>query len=251
MKKLIATTLATIAVFVLNASPVKLILAAKGVEAIGEEASYTAKDYIQDGLVAMWDGIENAGWGVHDANATTWKDLIGDLDLSKGNASYTWGNNYTQLTRTGAGWNISQFTSAKWVEVVFSMIGEPSDNVDGLVHLTPKNNTTRKDGQAFVRGGTLNVGFGLTKSIETSYNAIHTVSFNSDKTSYPWFFDGVEITMATGTVYNNGSPSYIAIGSFYAGSNSRIYNTRFYSRALTPEEITHNYLIDKERFNIE
>ena len=27
---------------------------------------YTAKDYAQNGLLAMWDGIENAGWGVHD-----------------------------------------------------------------------------------------------------------------------------------------------------------------------------------------
>ena len=38
----------------------------------------TASDYVQDGLVAMWDGIENAGWGVHDPNATTWKDLTGN-----------------------------------------------------------------------------------------------------------------------------------------------------------------------------
>ena len=34
----------------------------------------TAKDYVQDGLIAMWDGVENAGWGVHDPNATVWKD---------------------------------------------------------------------------------------------------------------------------------------------------------------------------------
>lgn len=27
------------------------------------KSGYTAKDYVQDGLVAMWDGIENAGWG--------------------------------------------------------------------------------------------------------------------------------------------------------------------------------------------
>ena len=33
----------------------------------------TAKDYVQDGLLALWDGIENAGWGTHDVNATTWK----------------------------------------------------------------------------------------------------------------------------------------------------------------------------------
>ena len=45
----------------------------------------TAKSYVQDGLIAMWDGIENAGWGVHDMNATMWKDLTGngrDLPLS-------------------------------------------------------------------------------------------------------------------------------------------------------------------------
>lgn len=40
----------------------------------------TAKDYIQNGLVAMWDGIENVGWGQHDSNATVWKDLVGESD---------------------------------------------------------------------------------------------------------------------------------------------------------------------------
>ena len=39
---------------------------------------YTARDYVQDGLVAMWDGIENAGWGTHDDAATVWKDLTGN-----------------------------------------------------------------------------------------------------------------------------------------------------------------------------
>lgn len=40
------------------------------------KAGPTAKDYVQDDLIAMWDGIENAGWGVHDQKATVWKDLI-------------------------------------------------------------------------------------------------------------------------------------------------------------------------------
>ena len=46
------------------------------------KSGYTAKDYVQDGLIAMWDGIENAGWGVHDPNATVWKDLVGGYDLT-------------------------------------------------------------------------------------------------------------------------------------------------------------------------
>ena len=36
-----------------------------------------AFSYIQKGLAASYDGIENAGAGVHDPNATTWADLTG------------------------------------------------------------------------------------------------------------------------------------------------------------------------------
>ena len=36
-----------------------------------------AFSYIQKGLAACYDGIENAGAGVHDPNATTWADLTG------------------------------------------------------------------------------------------------------------------------------------------------------------------------------
>ena len=40
----------------------------------------TARDYVQDGLVAMWDGIENVGFGQHDESATEWKNLAGNAD---------------------------------------------------------------------------------------------------------------------------------------------------------------------------
>ena len=46
----------------------------------------------------------------------------------------------------------------------------------------------------------------------------------------------------------------IFVGEAY-GHNSllkgNIYSTRVYNRALTPEEIAHNYAIEKERFGIE
>ena len=45
------------------------------------DTGLSAKDYIQDGLVAMWDGIENAGWGKHDENATEWVDLVNGVVL--------------------------------------------------------------------------------------------------------------------------------------------------------------------------
>ena len=42
----------------------------------------TARDYVQDGLVAMWDGIENAGWGVHDTTIVGRRNLIGNGDIA-------------------------------------------------------------------------------------------------------------------------------------------------------------------------
>ena len=41
-----------------------------------------AAAYIQNGLVACWDGVENAGVGVHDASATVWKDLVAGREFS-------------------------------------------------------------------------------------------------------------------------------------------------------------------------
>ena len=44
-----------------------------------------SSDYVQDGLLVQWDGIDNAGTGVHDPTATTWKNLAGggyDLTLT-------------------------------------------------------------------------------------------------------------------------------------------------------------------------
>lgn len=48
----------------------------KNVGHIGQQ--YTTKDYIQDGLVAMWDGIENVGLGRHDGSVASMVDLAGE-----------------------------------------------------------------------------------------------------------------------------------------------------------------------------
>ena len=59
---------------------------------IGTVQAYgvNAFSYIQKGLVACYDGIENAGAGVHDPNATTWVDLTGSGDNGAMGAGMTW-----------------------------------------------------------------------------------------------------------------------------------------------------------------
>jgi hypothetical protein len=39
--------------------------------------------YVQNGLVACWDGIENAGVGQHNDSPSAWVDLVGGLEITK------------------------------------------------------------------------------------------------------------------------------------------------------------------------
>ena len=66
-----------LAAFAAAALPLGLRMAQQA--AIAAKSVPTARSYVQDGLVAMWDGIENAGWGVHDNNATNWVDLVNGI----------------------------------------------------------------------------------------------------------------------------------------------------------------------------
>ena len=50
---------------------------------------YDSASYVADGLVAQWDGIDNAGRGQHDAAATVWKDLAGSHDIAHDDLSFT------------------------------------------------------------------------------------------------------------------------------------------------------------------
>ena len=66
----------------------------------------TAQSYVRWGLAACYDGIENAGYGTHDANATKWKDLSGHGLDGICAQQLTWGAN---------GWSVN--TNCKPVTV--------------------------------------------------------------------------------------------------------------------------------------
>ena len=53
----------------------------------------SVNDYVQSGLIACYDGLENAGVGVHQASPSTWKDLVGNRDITLG-STFRWGNKY-------------------------------------------------------------------------------------------------------------------------------------------------------------
>ena len=78
MKNMIAIITVLLAAVAVSAPIRSMIAARSSINAPATKTEYTAKDYIQDGLVAMWDGIENAGPGKHDDKATVWVDISGN-----------------------------------------------------------------------------------------------------------------------------------------------------------------------------
>lgn len=217
----------------------------------------TARDYISDGLIAMWDGIENAGGGgQHDSNVTVWKDLAGNRDLVLGSAA-TVQDNYIATT-------------------VASPITVPSDEIDGVetiqvcVHRYGNLGTaviSVKRGQ-YIRiqqvDGIYNMyANGNTSTGYASHSIIGTVTKTEDvtlTTTGPWleqnkFYQDDEDRTALGTRnwwrIRDGLVMGVAYGdNSERGSGGSIYSVRLYSRALTAEEIAHNYAIDKIRFNL-
>ena len=220
----------------------------------------TARDYVQDGLIAMWDGIENAGAGVHDANATTWVDLIGGIELSI-LAGGTWGDSY--LETDGANLAVQQssnslssvFADMKHFQTAFSVDDAvQSMESKALIHYRESlQNGKLRCGVSRITGRTcmgVNQTIDVTATDETRSYACSSYP-NAGTVDGVWV-DGQPVSML-GTYSVGEYGSGLSIGGNNNGSvkcAGRVYCLRIYSRSLTDQEIAANYAIDKERFNL-
>jgi hypothetical protein len=205
---------------------------------------YTAKDYIQDGLVAMWDGIENAGWGVHDSNAIVWKDLVGDGDFPVGSNSFM--EDYLRVDEkvdNKIPWNGLLYGDQYTIEVAGfsdetykSIATLPGTDIGaGFVPYSnwgPSNSYVLHCGARTVIANTGPVGTRKCFGIAVNLNDYKLYSTTSN-----YVKDGTWIKNETeykGSIEVGGRTNFI----------------RFYNRALTAEEIAYNYEIDKARFGL-
>ena len=215
---------------------------------IGGEKKVWTNPYVTDGLIAMWDGIENAGWGVHDPNATVCVDLSGNgYDLTLANCTIeddAWFIN----TLRGAYVQGKSFSSRP---VCFELCASRIGGNDFFYTSV---------GVCFVNAG----GYWQMVNKNTANNAVSApdqwtqnskIQFSAEYSSTGlarFSLGGVgNLTIKS---YSNSWPEHghdIEFGSntSYFGK-MRSHNIRFYSRALTAEEISANYAVDKMRFNL-
>ena len=231
----------------------------------------TARDYVQTGLIAMWDGIENAGWNAHDQSATIWKDLIGGNDLTV-NENVVWNNDSTlQTTKNPTATRENASVEWSFAEVVcdWSMVAGTSDNAV----LFNSGSSRAATDIPFIYGNWADwYNSGRTKYFcrflpngrATKYAQIESLVADSsalmgtlaiDKTNQVVWRNSQRFAMvdtSQAILYNTANVIYVgsnnAVGErAYKG---KFFCIRLYSRILTDSEIYANYSIDKVRFNL-
>lgn len=197
----------------------------------------------------MWDGIENAGWGTHDPNATVWKDLVGSSDLTLYGLVR---NDHIEAQTTAAAESDFVIDGIETCEVCFGFSRFSSAFRQGLVFYSGVIDKSRLGVVAYgpsVGVQSLSDKFWDYPAIETqnikrTISATKTTAYvNSmplNSVSYP--VDTWNNKVHTGIGGRQWQNGWFTFGDYY--------NVRIYSRTLTADEIAYNYNIDKVRFNL-
>ena len=210
----------------------------------------TAKDYVQNGLVVMWDGIENAGWGVHDASATTWQDLIGTRDLMIDTTYQTIGTNCVDFINSATGCKLaSEISDVNSIE----FCGTTSKTSEQAIFRAALGIGSYSYFTVWYYRGAFGSGSfmkGYNYDVNTPITIYSAKSGNDDSTFVATAKNGI-VTTPDGVTnsYNRSGDYGFGFRTQYTYSG-RTFCVRVYSRALTAEEIAANYAIDKARFNL-
>lgn len=231
--------------FVGRCSPMKSMIAA---EKNFREDEYSPFDvpYITDGMLAMWDGEWNVGWGVHDSTATSWVDLSGHgFDFPIPKTGVEWNNQSlslaggTSLNRKLPEEQRKSFTVecvaiGTGVTGAFLWLKNPSWNGGALLGWA-------STGRCY---------FPWTRIGDLGDRDLQSASLSWDSTRQTLVRDGIILASTSHTVDVRNILSSIYVGEYNGGfmATMEVFSVRLYNRALTPEEIAHNYAVDKERF---
>ena len=205
----------------------------------------TTMDYVNNGMILLLDGIKNTRNG-HSTNTNIWEDLSGNNnDLTLENVVSNSNNMYFNG-------NDSKMYSEKALDVVSVEIVLELEEKNGYVYIASFGNRLKSMAWSVESDKGFSLGHMKKKYfVENLYkkNSI-SVQYNPDL----MYLNSERLTNNLASEsWASPSPYPIAFG-FY-GSNSyrmkgKIYSIRIYNRALTQDEINHNYIVDKARFGI-
>ncbi len=231
------------------------IFAAMFLTVIGAASTVCAKGtshYVQDGLIACWDGVENAGLGRHAASTETWTDTIGNVSFALTNVVVAEdrmvfsGSSYGKLTAdaTGATFALAQSGT---LEVVYA-----SDTGTGA-QLIVQSSTTSGVSLGLYNGNRLVAANSSSPTISyTSGTATNTVAIRylDGKAQNSFFVNGVSTQKGSNDYWKNSNTTTTlgALSNLTGFFKGAIYCIRIYNRQLTNEELAANHAVDIRRF---
>lgn len=249
----------------------------------------TASDYPYMPTLALYDGIENAGWGVHDFTTATWKDLVNGYDAVDAykNQFGAWTVDGFEFTKSYA---IANNNKASWfINSNFPISGvgswtyecvcnASSDFMDGAARGIFGNMGSsssqrgvcgfQKKDSSSLWHGTYDGGDLLALSSSAlTFGDRQSLVLVSDANSgnYYVYVNGFLFSSSIGTRHSpniNGVQIGAAFG-YVSGAMvgkedgvgrrfvGTIHALRVSNRALTAAEVAANYAIDKARFNLQ
>ena len=234
----------------------------------------TVKDrYVTDGLIAMWDGEDNLGAGVHDPAATTWADLTGNHADMVFRAAPTVGLNYYDMSAGGgciasaADIAAALNANAATIEIVcdvrtmvdnaslFACVDGDSGNRVAWVRTSTANGMKGIVGAAEYKSTSY---YSPYPAFDTALNAVRSYTFTYSADACRIHKDG---TAAGKSVANKGVSGNTATAAFSIGqrisqnggysaatADMRVYCVRIYDRVLSADEIAANHAQDVKRF---
>ena len=240
----------------------------------------TYNGYVQDGLILWYDGYANNG-NARNLTTTTWKDLSGNNNNGTVSGG-TW--KYNNLSFDGVDDTVTTNLS------LASVLKNDQDwtmNAYFKINSVPYTNTTYgNSGAIFGASSYSGAGFFWIRDTSSSKYTIymgkrargdyrtHLTSYYDFGTShyltivhdysnkklliYDKTIKIFECALSEGETYgsnigNIGISKKQMIGGSHTVSYTGMdmYKAQIYSKALTEEEILHNYNYDKEKFNLE
>lgn len=224
----------------------------------------TARDYVQDGLIAMWDGID------HGNDQLIWRDLSGngyDATQRVASAGWSWGNNaYIGTANNGHGFRtpiaianaLREHIDGHTIEIVYLPSSSSRQTIFGQYKVAEHKNGGLNIEYSPHQSGWFRVYYSSSPDFNTpawkETQSRLTCAVVCDENNLRLYENGVHTSTAAkpgvGTI---GYSKPFIIGGENERSNMSIvgelFCVRVYSRALTEKELKHHVKIDNERFN--
>ena len=217
------------------------------------------EDYISEGLVLHYDGINNTGKG-HSSTTTTWKDLSGNnnngtFSKAPNTSNFYWEENCITLSNSSSTLNSYIDTpinlNNKERTIIYTV---DANNLQGTIW----GDTDSSNTNGFFNFYTFIANRGNSTGVQNRYDytfsksGIYNYAVSISYTEIKFYENGVLKTTLNNTVGLATKNNLRLLAGRYnnqSATNLKMYNFLVYDRVLTDSEIQKVYSVAKKQYN--